>query len=86
MTYFLLREYNILPKKELHGSPWVCSRGVLRPLSKDRKGFLAGLGQTFPKLGREEPDHREALGQGHHSSFEKAGTEVIGAEVVEGPG
>ena len=24
MTYFLLREYNILPKKELHGSPWVC--------------------------------------------------------------
>ena len=23
MTYFLLRDYNILPKKELHWSPWV---------------------------------------------------------------
>ena len=23
MTYFLLRDYNILPKKELHLSPWV---------------------------------------------------------------
>ena len=23
MTYFLLRDYNIFPKKELHWSPWV---------------------------------------------------------------
>ena len=23
MTYFLLRDYDILPKKELHSSPWV---------------------------------------------------------------
>ena len=23
MTYFLLRDYNTLPKKELHWSPWV---------------------------------------------------------------
>ena len=29
MTYFLLRDYNILPKKELHFSPWV----VCEPLS-----------------------------------------------------
>ena len=26
MTYFLLRDYNLLPKKELHWSPWVGSR------------------------------------------------------------
>ena len=29
MTYFLSRDYNILPKKELHWSPWVLSQWLL---------------------------------------------------------
>ena len=30
MTYLLLREYNILPKKELHSSLWVDAKHGLR--------------------------------------------------------
>ena len=37
MTYFLLREYNILPKKELPSSPWVDQK------SQGDVGSLQGL-------------------------------------------
>ena len=40
MTHFLLWDYNLLPKEELHWSPWVSVTKVLRLVILYRHGLL----------------------------------------------
>ena len=40
MTYFLLKDYTILPIKELPSSPWVCIRGIFEPYGKSASASL----------------------------------------------
>ena len=49
MTYFLLRDYNLLPKKELHWSPWV-------------EGGLCGHTQILEDRTWKATDKRAAAG------------------------
>ena len=47
MTYFLLRDYNILPKKELHWSPWVDGADQISKLDL----LAEGAGKQNKELG-----------------------------------
>ena len=56
MTYFLLRDYNIQPKKELLWSLWVVTRGPRdlwhpSPPKCQSNGLYPEISGSFPKLG-----------------------------------
>ena len=43
MTYFLLRDYNLLPKKELHSSPWVLPTSYEGVAKKNQRPLNFGV-------------------------------------------
>ena len=77
MTYFLLRDYNILPKKELHWSPWVAFQMQLHSDHSDGSGVLCSF--ILPRSRVAQRSSHDTEQQGLHP----CGTTAVRARALD---